>query len=158
MLPPVESPAVRRALESPLAKKPPDETDRQEPMIGRTAAEQPAIIGPPLERAGDVDGRPYYVDPMSEPVAFISRFRIRAGKRGAYEALASEVTPRLQADPRVARRSLRPLRPSRRWHAKCNQRQVSNDNDQKEDAMYWGGGIIGLILLILLILLLTGNL
>ena len=35
---------------------------------------------------------------------------------------------------------------------------VSNDNDQKEDAMYWGGGIIGLILLILLILLLTGNL
>jgi Protein of unknown function (DUF3309) len=27
-----------------------------------------------------------------------------------------------------------------------------------EDAMYWGGGIIGLILLILLILLLTGNL
>jgi aromatic ring-cleaving dioxygenase len=35
---------------------------------------------------------------------------------------------------------------------------VSNANDQKEDAMYWGGGIIGLILLILLILLLTGNL
>jgi hypothetical protein len=27
-----------------------------------------------------------------------------------------------------------------------------------EEAMYWGGGIIGLILLILLILLLTGNL
>jgi hypothetical protein len=35
---------------------------------------------------------------MSEPVAFISRFRIKAGQRRAYEALAADVTPRLQAD------------------------------------------------------------
>jgi hypothetical protein len=35
---------------------------------------------------------------MSEPVAFISRFRIKAGERAAYEALAADVTPRLQAD------------------------------------------------------------
>jgi quinol monooxygenase YgiN len=35
---------------------------------------------------------------MSEPVAFISRFRIKAGERAAYGALAAEVTPRLQAE------------------------------------------------------------
>ena len=34
---------------------------------------------------------------MSEPVAFISRFRIKAGQRPAYEALAADATPRLQA-------------------------------------------------------------
>jgi quinol monooxygenase YgiN len=35
---------------------------------------------------------------MSEPVAFISRFRIKAGQRPAYEALAADATPRLQAE------------------------------------------------------------
>lgn len=35
---------------------------------------------------------------MSDPVAFISRFRIRTGQRRAYEALAAEVTPQLQAE------------------------------------------------------------
>jgi hypothetical protein len=32
------------------------------------------------------------------------------------------------------------------------------ERSTRRNAMYWGGGIIGLILLILLILLLTGNL
>jgi hypothetical protein len=35
---------------------------------------------------------------MSDPVAFISRFRIKAGHRGAYQALAADITPRLQAE------------------------------------------------------------
>jgi quinol monooxygenase YgiN len=35
---------------------------------------------------------------MTEPVAFISRFRIKPGQRDAYEQLAAEVTPRIQAD------------------------------------------------------------
>ncbi len=34
---------------------------------------------------------------MAEPVAFISRFRIKPGQRDAYEQLAAEVTPRIQA-------------------------------------------------------------
>jgi hypothetical protein len=47
---------------------------------------------------------------------------------------------------------------ARRWHAKCIHPAASDKSPILEDAMYWGGGIIGLILLILLILLLTGNL
>jgi Protein of unknown function (DUF3309) len=43
------------------------------------------------------------------------------------------------------------------WHARCIRLHDSHIS-KEEDAMYWGGGIIGLILLILLILLLTGNL
>jgi hypothetical protein len=35
---------------------------------------------------------------MAEPVAFISRFRIKPGQRDAYEQLAAEVTPRIQSD------------------------------------------------------------
>jgi len=35
---------------------------------------------------------------------------------------------------------------------------VKTRPNYRRNAMYWGGGIIGLILLILLILLLTGNL
>ena len=35
---------------------------------------------------------------MAEPVAFISRFRIKPGQRGAYEQLAAELTPRMQAE------------------------------------------------------------
>jgi quinol monooxygenase YgiN len=35
---------------------------------------------------------------MSEPVVFISRFRIKAGQRRAYAALAADATPRLQAE------------------------------------------------------------
>src|SRR5687768_16756715 len=35
---------------------------------------------------------------MAEPVAFISRFRIKSDQRSAYEQLAAEVTPRSQAD------------------------------------------------------------
>jgi quinol monooxygenase YgiN len=35
---------------------------------------------------------------MTEPVAFISRFRIKPGQRDAYQQLAAEVTPRIQAD------------------------------------------------------------
>jgi quinol monooxygenase YgiN len=35
---------------------------------------------------------------MAEPVAFISRFRIKPGQRDAYQQLAAEVTPRIQAD------------------------------------------------------------
>jgi quinol monooxygenase YgiN len=35
---------------------------------------------------------------MAEPVAFISRFRIRPGQRDAYQQLAAEVTPRIQAE------------------------------------------------------------
>lgn len=42
--------------------------------------------------------RPYHVHPMSEPVAFISRFRIKAGQRRAYAALAADVTRQLQAE------------------------------------------------------------
>jgi hypothetical protein len=55
-----------------------------------------------------------------------------------------------------ARSSLRPA--SRRWHAKCIPRKDGTQDQHRRNAMYWGGGIIGLILLILLILLLTGNL
>ena len=35
---------------------------------------------------------------MTEPVAFISRFRIKPGQRDAYQQLADEVTPRIEAD------------------------------------------------------------
>jgi quinol monooxygenase YgiN len=35
---------------------------------------------------------------MAEPVAFISRFRIKPGQRNAYEQLAAEVTPRIHAE------------------------------------------------------------
>ena len=45
----------------------------------------------------------------------------------------------------------------RSWHAGCIQR-LAEHAEYRRNAMYWGGGIIGLILLILLILLLTGNL
>ena len=35
---------------------------------------------------------------MAAPVAFISRFRIKPGQRNAYEQLAAELTPRMQAE------------------------------------------------------------
>ena len=35
---------------------------------------------------------------MAEPVAFISRFRIKPGQRQAYQQLADEITPRIEAD------------------------------------------------------------
>ena len=35
---------------------------------------------------------------MTEPVAFISRFRIKPGQRDAYQQLAAEVTPRIEAE------------------------------------------------------------
>ena len=35
---------------------------------------------------------------MTEPVAFISRFRIKPGQREAYQQLAAEVTPRIEAE------------------------------------------------------------
>ncbi len=35
---------------------------------------------------------------MAEPVAFISRFRIKPGQRDAYQQLAAEVTPRIEAE------------------------------------------------------------
>ena len=35
---------------------------------------------------------------MAEPVAFISRFRIKPGQRSAYKQLAAEVTPRMRAE------------------------------------------------------------
>ena len=35
---------------------------------------------------------------MSDPVAFISRFRIKAGQRRAYQALATDITPQLQTE------------------------------------------------------------
>jgi quinol monooxygenase YgiN len=35
---------------------------------------------------------------MVEPVAFISRFRIKPGQRSALDELAAEITPRIQAE------------------------------------------------------------
>jgi quinol monooxygenase YgiN len=35
---------------------------------------------------------------VTEPVAFISRFRIKPGQRPAYQQLAAEVTPRIEAE------------------------------------------------------------
>jgi quinol monooxygenase YgiN len=35
---------------------------------------------------------------MTEPVAFISRFRIKPGRRQAFQELAAEVTPRIEAE------------------------------------------------------------
>jgi len=35
---------------------------------------------------------------VGEPVAFISRFRIKPGQRDAYEELAAEVTPRIESE------------------------------------------------------------
>jgi quinol monooxygenase YgiN len=46
---------------------------------------------------GAGDPGPYH-QRMTEPVAFISRFRIKPGQRAAYEQLAAEVTPRIQAE------------------------------------------------------------